>query len=58
MAKVTLVGYGLGNIQAFANIYHRLNIGVVIATKAEQLQEPRNYSSRSWSLRLGNVAAE
>ncbi len=38
MATVTLVGYGLGNIQAFANIYHRLNIGVVIATKAEQLQ--------------------
>ena len=37
MAKVTLVGYGLGNIQAFANIYHRLNIPVVIASNANQL---------------------
>ena len=37
MATVTLVGYGLGNIQAFANIYHRLNIPVVIASNADQL---------------------
>lgn len=37
MTTVTLVGYGLGNIQAFANIYHRLNIPVVIASNANQL---------------------
>lgn len=37
MATVTLVGFGLGNIQAFANIYHRLNIPVVIASNANQL---------------------
>ena len=37
MTTVTLVGYGLGNIQAFANIYHRLNIPVVIASNADQL---------------------
>ena len=37
MTTVTLVGYGLGNIQAFANIYHRLNISVVIASNADQL---------------------
>ena len=37
MATVTLVGFGLGNIQAFANIYHRLNIPVVIASNADQL---------------------
>lgn len=31
MAEVTLVDYGLGNIRAFANIYHSLNISVSIA---------------------------
>lgn len=35
--KVTLVDYGLGNIQAFANIYRRLNIGVAVARNAEEL---------------------
>ena len=34
---VTLVDYGLGNIQAFANIYRRLNIAVSIARTAEDL---------------------
>lgn len=37
MPKVTLVNYGLGNIQAFANIYQRLNIPVEVATTASQL---------------------
>ena len=37
MSGVTLVDYGLGNIQAFAHIYQRLNIPVVVATAAEQL---------------------
>src|SRR5258708_7538337 len=37
MPRVTLVNYGLGNIQAFAHIYQRLNIPVVVATTAEQL---------------------
>lgn len=37
MPRVTLVDYGLGNIQAFAHIYQRLNIPVVVATTAEQL---------------------
>jgi imidazole glycerol-phosphate synthase subunit HisH len=37
MAKVTLVNYGLGNIQAFAHIYNRLNITVEVAVTAEQL---------------------
>jgi imidazole glycerol-phosphate synthase subunit HisH len=32
MAEVTLVNYGLGNIQAFAHIYERLNIAVDVAT--------------------------
>lgn len=35
--KVTLVDYGLGNILAFANIYRRLNIDVVIARNADEL---------------------
>lgn len=34
---VTVVNYGLGNIQAFFNIYNRLNIAVEIATTPEQL---------------------
>lgn len=39
METVTIVGYGLGNIQAFANIYQRLNIPVAIARTAEHLLE-------------------
>jgi glutamine amidotransferase len=34
---VTLVNYGLGNIQAFANIYDRLNVPVEIASTPSQL---------------------
>jgi len=37
MPRVTLVNYGLGNIQAFANIYQRLNILVEVAKTADQL---------------------
>lgn len=34
---ITLVDYGLGNVQAFVNIYRRLNIPVNAARTAEQL---------------------
>jgi len=34
---ITLVNYGLGNIQAFANIYRRLNVPTKIAVSAEDL---------------------
>ncbi|OJT97408.1 MAG: imidazole glycerol phosphate synthase, glutamine amidotransferase subunit [Alphaproteobacteria bacterium 65-7] len=34
---ITLVDYGLGNIQAFANIYNRLNIPVTVARDAQTL---------------------
>jgi len=34
---ITLVDYGLGNIQAFANIYKRLNIPVRTASSAAEL---------------------
>lgn len=37
VSGVTLVHYGLGNVKAFANIYHRLNIPVVIASTPSQL---------------------
>ena len=37
MADVTLVHYGLGNIQAFAHIYQRLNLAVEVATTAAQV---------------------
>lgn len=36
---ITLVNYGLGNVQAFANIYKRLNIPVVIAETAGELAQ-------------------
>ena len=35
---ITLVDYGLGNIQAFMNIYKRLNIPCTRATSAAELQ--------------------
>lgn len=34
---ITIVNYGLGNIQAFANIYKRLNIEARIASSAAEL---------------------
>lgn len=34
---ITLVNYGLGNIQAFVNIYKRLNIPVSVADNTEEL---------------------
>lgn len=39
MPGVTLVNYGLGNIQAFAHIYQRLNIPVEIAETSSQLEK-------------------
>jgi glutamine amidotransferase len=35
---IVLVNYGLGNIQAIANIYRRLNIPVNLASSAEELR--------------------
>lgn len=35
--RITIVNYGLGNIQAFVNIYRRLNIPVAVAQTAEEL---------------------
>lgn len=40
-AHVTLVDYGIGNLQAFANIYRHLNIPVEIANTARQLDHAR-----------------
>lgn len=37
MADVTLVNYGLGNIQAFVHIYQRLNLEVEVAETSSQL---------------------
>lgn len=34
---LTLVNYGLGNVQAFANIYKRLNIPCRLAKTAKEL---------------------
>lgn len=35
---ISIVNYGLGNIQAFVNIYRRLNIPVVVASRESELQ--------------------
>jgi len=35
---ITVINYGLGNIEAFANIYKRLNIPVNIADNADQME--------------------
>jgi len=35
---ITIVDYGLGNIQAFVNVYKRLNIPVSIAKQADDLR--------------------
>jgi glutamine amidotransferase len=34
---ITIINYGLGNVQAFANVYKRLNIPVAIAKCADDL---------------------
>jgi glutamine amidotransferase len=55
MSTVTLINYGLGNIQAFANIYKRLNIPVEVAStvsdlnKAERLILP-GVGSFDWAM--------
>jgi len=36
--SITLIDYGLGNIQAFINIYRRLNIPVKVARTVGQLK--------------------
>lgn len=36
-ANVTLVDYGIGNLQAFFNIYSRLNVSIDIASTPEEL---------------------
>jgi len=38
---ITIVNYGLGNTQAFANIFKRLNIPARIAATAEELAESK-----------------
>jgi glutamine amidotransferase len=35
---ITIINYGLGNVQAFANLYKRLNIPASIATCAQDLE--------------------
>ena len=35
---ITIVDYGLGNIRAFLNAYHRLNVDATTATNAAELR--------------------
>lgn len=39
---IALVDYGLGNIQAFANIYRRLGQDVVVARSSAELRQARS----------------
>ena len=41
MAQVSVVDYGLGNIQAFLHIYSRLNIEASVATTAAEVMSAR-----------------
>lgn len=36
---IVLIDYGIGNLQAFLNLYQRLHIDVTIATAAEQIEQ-------------------
>src|SRR5258707_15821295 len=36
---ITIINYGLGNVQAFANLYKRLNIPTAIATSAPDFRD-------------------
>jgi len=36
---IAIVDYGLGNVRAFANVYHKLNIPVIIAKRNDELEE-------------------
>lgn len=38
MATVTIVNYGLGNVQAFANIYKKINIDFNVASSPDELR--------------------
>lgn len=35
---IAIIDYGLGNVRAFANVYHKLNIPVIVAKKKEDLK--------------------
>lgn len=36
---ITIVDYGLGNVRAFCNVYHRLGIGVSLVQTADELSK-------------------
>ncbi|MEA2942387.1 MAG: imidazole glycerol-phosphate synthase subunit HisH, partial [Bradyrhizobium sp.] len=36
---ITIINYGLGNVQAFANLYKRLNIPVAVARTAPDFRK-------------------
>jgi glutamine amidotransferase len=38
---ITLIDYGLGNIEAFANVYKKLNVPFIIARQADDLKSAR-----------------
>jgi imidazole glycerol-phosphate synthase subunit HisH len=39
---ITIIDYGLGNVKAFATVYYKLNIPVVIARKSEDILDATN----------------
>ena len=56
---ITIINYGLGNIQAFVNIYRRLNIAVNVATHSSDLDGAERLilpgvGSFDWAMKLLN----
>ena len=56
---ITIINYGLGNIQAIANIYNSLNIRVVIASTPDDLASAEKIilpgvGAFDWAMRLLN----
>jgi len=44
---ITIVDYGSGNIEAFVNIYKRLNIPCEVATKPEQILKAKKIQKKA-----------
>ena len=58
---ITIIDYGLGNIQAFVNIYKRLNVPVLLAKSADDLADATHLilpgvGSFDWAMERLNIS--
>ena len=56
MAEVTVIDYGLGNIQAFMHVYDRLNIEAEVASTPDEIARAKRLILPG--VRLGSNAAQ